>query len=280
MKDTGWPLVFLCALSSLCAASGQANPKAPQFVDAWSHLVHRVDPIYPDDARNAQIGDTVSMRIVISTDGSVKKLKVVSGPPQLVPAAALAVRQWRYKPFLSAGKPTEVDTLVYVVFDRNSAGQPPIRVLRNSKDVSVAFSEIKDLALITVQVPRGIYPTIYVDVNDNRAIDANADLAYAAGFNEGMCNVFLRSLAPLQTSNCGTHRSAATLAVGPADDGVGDRFTWAIPKAELSVSGNGITFLVGIFDVTTRGFRFLPSDGFGTAYHVDFAGRTSIGQGP
>src|SRR4029077_4677223 len=71
-------------------------------------MLHRVEPIYPDDARRARVEGSVILQIIIGTDGAVKSLKVLQGPPSLVPAAAAAVRQWRYKPYLLNGKPTEV----------------------------------------------------------------------------------------------------------------------------------------------------------------------------
>jgi TonB family protein len=85
-------------------------------------LVRRVDPIYPDDARQASVHGTVMLHIIIGIDGAVKSLKVLQGPPSLVPAAAEAVRQWRYKPYLLDGRPTEVQTTVTV----NFALQAPI----------------------------------------------------------------------------------------------------------------------------------------------------------
>jgi periplasmic protein TonB len=41
----------------------------------------------------------------------------VSGPPMLAPAAAEAVRTWRYRPYLLNGEPVEVETTVRVIFN-------------------------------------------------------------------------------------------------------------------------------------------------------------------
>lgn len=83
--------------------------------------VRRVAPIYPDDARQAKVQGVVKLDIVIAVDGSVKSLKVVQGAPSLVPAAADAVRQWRYKPYLLNGKSTEVATTVTVTFSLDAS---------------------------------------------------------------------------------------------------------------------------------------------------------------
>jgi protein TonB len=46
----------------------------------------------------------------------VKEVDALSGPPDLVPAATDAVKQWRYQPTLLNGDPIEVDTTVSVSF--------------------------------------------------------------------------------------------------------------------------------------------------------------------
>jgi len=79
-------------------------------------LVRRVQPNYPPLARQARISGTVVLRAVISKDGSIENLTVVSGHPMLAPAAIDAVKQWKYKPYLLNGEPVEVDTEVQVNF--------------------------------------------------------------------------------------------------------------------------------------------------------------------
>ena len=79
-------------------------------------LVRKVNPTYPPLARQARIQGTVILRAVISKDGSIENLQLVSGHPMLAPAAIEAVRQWKYKPYLLNGEPVEVDTEVQVNF--------------------------------------------------------------------------------------------------------------------------------------------------------------------
>jgi protein TonB len=79
-------------------------------------LVRRVQPNYPPLARQARIAGTVVLRAVISKDGSIENLTLVSGHPMLAPAAIDAVKQWKYKPYLLNGEPVEVDTEVQVNF--------------------------------------------------------------------------------------------------------------------------------------------------------------------
>jgi protein TonB len=79
-------------------------------------LVHRVQPEYPILARQARIQGEVVLRAMISREGTIEGLQVVSGHPMLAPAAMTAVRQWRYRPCYLNGEPVEVETQVTVKF--------------------------------------------------------------------------------------------------------------------------------------------------------------------
>jgi len=79
-------------------------------------LVRKVNPNYPPLARQARIQGQVILRAVISKDGSIEGLTLISGHPMLAPAAIDAVKQWKYKPYLLNGEPVEVDTEVLVNF--------------------------------------------------------------------------------------------------------------------------------------------------------------------
>jgi protein TonB len=79
-------------------------------------LIRKVQPNYPPLARQARISGTVILHAVISKDGSIENLSLVSGHPMLAPAAIDAVKQWKYKPYLLNGEPVEVDTEVQVNF--------------------------------------------------------------------------------------------------------------------------------------------------------------------
>jgi len=78
--------------------------------------VRDVKPNYPPLARQARIQGTVVLHAVISKEGAIEGLTLVSGHPMLAPAAIDAVKQWRYKPYLLNGEPVEVDTEVQVNF--------------------------------------------------------------------------------------------------------------------------------------------------------------------
>jgi TonB family protein len=79
-------------------------------------LVTKVEPDYPPLARQAKIQGTVRFTAVISKDGNVENLQLVSGHPLLVAAAQQAVKQWTYRPASLNGQPVEVVTAVDVTF--------------------------------------------------------------------------------------------------------------------------------------------------------------------
>jgi protein TonB len=58
----------------------------------------------------------VILHALISKQGTIENLTVVSGPPMLTGAAVDAVKRWKYKPYLLNGDPTEVDTTITVNF--------------------------------------------------------------------------------------------------------------------------------------------------------------------
>jgi len=81
-----------------------------------SYLLERVEPQYPEAAKAARIQGPVVLSAFVGRDGAVRKVEVVSGDPQLVKAAADAVRQWRFKPHLVKGEPIEFETRITVNF--------------------------------------------------------------------------------------------------------------------------------------------------------------------
>lgn len=79
-------------------------------------LIRKVLPAYPALARSARIQGTVLLQAVISKQGTIENLRVLSGHPMLVPPAIDAVRQWRYRPYVLNNDPVEVETQITVTF--------------------------------------------------------------------------------------------------------------------------------------------------------------------
>jgi protein TonB len=83
---------------------------------AAARLAHRVQPIYPEEARKEKIKGTVKLNVIIAQDGKIQQIQVISGHPLLVQAVIDAVRQWEYQPTLLNGQAIEVDTEIEVGF--------------------------------------------------------------------------------------------------------------------------------------------------------------------
>jgi len=94
-------------------SSGPVNVP-PRVADEY--LMLRVEPDYPESAREQHIEGPVVLEALVGKDGTVEKLSTVSGDSQLATAATDAVRQWRFKPFLRNGSPEEFQTRITVDF--------------------------------------------------------------------------------------------------------------------------------------------------------------------
>jgi protein TonB len=81
-----------------------------------AQLIRRVEPIYPALARQIQREGRVELRALISTEGRIESLEVVSGDPLFIQSALAAVREWRYRPTILNGRPIEVDTRITVIY--------------------------------------------------------------------------------------------------------------------------------------------------------------------
>jgi protein TonB len=80
------------------------------------NLIRQVQPEYPMLAKMAHVQGSVVLRAIISKEGLIRDLQVVSGPALLVPAAKSAVSRWRYRPYYLNHEPVEVETQVTVQF--------------------------------------------------------------------------------------------------------------------------------------------------------------------
>ena len=79
-------------------------------------LLRQLKPVYPQVAKQARIQGVVKLHALISREGTIEELKVVSGHPLLVPSALEAVKQWAYQPTLLNGEPVGVETDIDVNF--------------------------------------------------------------------------------------------------------------------------------------------------------------------
>lgn len=97
------------------------KPQAPKRIRVGGQvesakLIFGPHPEYPPLAKMARISGTVRLDALISKDGTIQDLKVISGHPLLVKAAMDAVSRWRYQPTLLNGDAVEVATEIDVNF--------------------------------------------------------------------------------------------------------------------------------------------------------------------
>ena len=75
-----------------------------------------VAPDYPMLARQMKVQGAVILQALISREGTIQELQVLSGPGILAAAAREAVKQWRFKPYFQNGEPVETRAKITVNF--------------------------------------------------------------------------------------------------------------------------------------------------------------------
>jgi protein TonB len=103
-------------------APKENKPKEPVRVGGRvrePELIKRVEPNYPELARQTHLSGVVLIDAVIDESGNVVEMKVVSGHPLLLQAAMNAVRQWKYKPTYLNDMAVPVQLIVTVTFRLN-----------------------------------------------------------------------------------------------------------------------------------------------------------------
>jgi TonB family protein len=85
---------------------------------AEKHLIKKLQPEYPQEAKATGVEGEVVFRILIGTDGRVKEIHLRRGKPLLIEGAAKAVSQWQYEPYILNGKAAEIETFATVRFPR------------------------------------------------------------------------------------------------------------------------------------------------------------------
>jgi protein TonB len=96
-----------------------AKPTGPLRVSAGvaaGQLIVPIEPRYPAIALATHTQGTVVVAAVISPDGRIESLRVLSGPPLLIDAAVQEIQRARYRPWQLNGEAVEVETTIHVVF--------------------------------------------------------------------------------------------------------------------------------------------------------------------
>jgi len=83
-------------------------------------LLAPIHPVYPSIARAAHVEGTVVVEAVISRNGNIESLHVLSGPMMLQSAAIDAIRAAKYRPYRLNGEAVDVQTTITVNFRMGS----------------------------------------------------------------------------------------------------------------------------------------------------------------
>jgi TonB family protein len=93
-----------------------------KFASLWSEfaqtlLIKQVPPNYPEAMREQHEGAVeVVLKGLISKEGDVIDVQLISGPAAFVQPAIDAVKQWKYKPYLPSGQAVEFEAEITVHF--------------------------------------------------------------------------------------------------------------------------------------------------------------------
>lgn len=96
--------------------TSNAAERVQMSADTSEVVTHPVKPGYPLLARQMKVQGSVILRALISKDGAIQDLHVLSGPAILASAAQDAVRQWRFKPHYLGSEAVETQARITVNF--------------------------------------------------------------------------------------------------------------------------------------------------------------------
>ena len=100
----------------ISSVASEAAERVRMSADTSEVVTHSVNPDYPVLAREMKVQGSVILQALISRDGAIQGLHVLSGPPILASAAEEAVRQWHFRPHYEDGETVETKAKITVNF--------------------------------------------------------------------------------------------------------------------------------------------------------------------
>jgi TonB family protein len=113
--------------------------------------IQKIDPIYPGVAIQSKLQGTVVLDVRVNSSGGVDKVVHMSGPLTLAPAAIVAVKQWRYTPYVKDGQPIAVVSPVRLKFSLEENENGVVSEPEPSEDASP-----QKIALPRIAVPQRV----------------------------------------------------------------------------------------------------------------------------
>ena len=115
------------------AAPTNAAEREPVVAAAIHAPQAAVNPNYPILASHMNVQGSVVLQAIISADGMIEDLRVLSGPSILSLAAQQAVREWRFKPIFQNGQAVESKAKITVNFSIRVADSSPMTTVAESR---------------------------------------------------------------------------------------------------------------------------------------------------
>ena len=95
-----------------------------KMVETEPKVLHAVDPVYPEIAKNAGLNNKVSLRFLVNVDGSVSNVSVLRGYNIFRQPAIDALSQWRFEPAKHKGKAVPVWMMQPIAFQEPESPPP------------------------------------------------------------------------------------------------------------------------------------------------------------
>jgi len=103
MHSVRFAALIIGIVVGLACAWAEAGKRVTKE-QALEAATSRVQPGYPPMARQFNIEGSVELEAVISEEGTIDSVNIVSGNPILTKPAVEALKKWKFKPFIQGGK--------------------------------------------------------------------------------------------------------------------------------------------------------------------------------
>jgi TonB family protein len=102
------------ASANLKSGESLPHPAQGSLGPTTTRLARRVEPEYPEAARQEHLQGPVVLEAAVGQDGTVQELSVISGNSLLATSASDAVRQWRFTPLVQNGCAVRFQTRIKI----------------------------------------------------------------------------------------------------------------------------------------------------------------------
>jgi TonB family protein len=143
--------------------------------------IKKVRPLYPSIAKAARASGTVSVEILISETGDVRKAAVLSGHPLLREAALQATRQWRFSPTTLSGNPVEIQGVLQFNFKLINEELSPAQDARSDTKYAINTEQLNNQLVegIECEGTRNVTTIAVGAIGNDRPIETVSETWYS-----------------------------------------------------------------------------------------------------